>query len=355
MGCLRLVDRWRYKWSSELRVVHGKKAVTSNDWVKRVRSSYFFGMLMPDRHDEINGNPYTYGFNGMERDEEVKGAGNSYDFGARMQDPRLGRWLSIDPLADKMPAWSTYSFSFDNPILYLDSDGRFPIAIHVRSFAPFKFFGFGLWHGDNRGFSTSPNVTSRIRQVTAYETETQVATTKAYGGFSGTIYGAGAYSEAYLNGGQQSVTTQGNNINTHLYGNNDALLPAIPPSVIPPDGGPTWDIDVHSDLTVDVVAGENGNQILNITGSISGDAFPSAEAFVTDADGNSVFLNVSPAAYGGNYGPSIGLAGDNERPMFDVNTSIIVDDKGIFKGVQQGDDVIGIQEWNKQFEEKSPK
>ena len=66
MGCLRLVDRWRYKWSSKLRVVHGKKAVTSNDWVKRVCSSYLFGMLMPDRHDEINGNPYTYGFNGME-------------------------------------------------------------------------------------------------------------------------------------------------------------------------------------------------------------------------------------------------------------------------------------------------
>ncbi len=97
MGCLRLVDRWRYKWSSELRVVHVKKAVTSNDWVKRVRSSYLFGMLMPDRHDELPGRTYAYGFNGMERDEEVKGVGNSYDFGARMHNPRLGRWLSVDP------------------------------------------------------------------------------------------------------------------------------------------------------------------------------------------------------------------------------------------------------------------
>ncbi len=124
MGCLRLVDRWRYKWSSGLRVVHGKKGVTSNDRIKRVRSSYFFGMLMPDRHDEINGNPYTYGFNGMERDEEVKGSGNSYDFGARMHDPRLGRWLSVDPHHFNYPGWSPYHYAACNPILITDPDGR---------------------------------------------------------------------------------------------------------------------------------------------------------------------------------------------------------------------------------------
>ncbi len=120
MGCLKLTHDQR----PELRVVHGKKAVASSDWVKRVRSSYLFGMLMPGRHDEINGNPYTYGFNGMERDEEVKGAGNSYDFGARMQDPRLGRWLSPDPMEAKYPMYSTYSAFNNNPIIYIDPDGK---------------------------------------------------------------------------------------------------------------------------------------------------------------------------------------------------------------------------------------
>ncbi len=120
MGCLRIVHDQR----PELRVVHGKKAVTSSDWVKRVRSSYLFGMLMPGRHDELSGRTYAYGFNGMERDEEVKGAGNSYDFGARMQDPRLGRWLSVDPLQAKYPDLSSYSYVANNPLIYIDPDGR---------------------------------------------------------------------------------------------------------------------------------------------------------------------------------------------------------------------------------------
>ena len=67
---------------------------------------------------------YKYGFNSMERDNEVKGKGNSYDFGARMYDPRVGRWLSIDPMFSKQPGWSTYKAMLDNPIIYSDPDGR---------------------------------------------------------------------------------------------------------------------------------------------------------------------------------------------------------------------------------------
>jgi RHS repeat-associated protein len=67
---------------------------------------------------------YAYGFNGMEKDDEVKGSGNSYDFGARMYDSRLGRWLSIDKAFSSYPNYSTYSFALDNPINFIDPTGN---------------------------------------------------------------------------------------------------------------------------------------------------------------------------------------------------------------------------------------
>lgn len=71
-----------------------------------------------------SGDGYRYGFNGMERDNELKGSGNSYDFGARILDPRLGRWLSLDPLAQKYPYASPYNFVLNNPMVFVDPDGR---------------------------------------------------------------------------------------------------------------------------------------------------------------------------------------------------------------------------------------
>jgi len=46
---------------------------------------------------------YVYGFQGQERDDEVKGDGNSYDFLFRIYDPRLGKFLSTDPLEGEYP------------------------------------------------------------------------------------------------------------------------------------------------------------------------------------------------------------------------------------------------------------
>ena len=65
----------------------------------------------------------SYGFNGQEKDDEAKGNGNSYDFGARIYDARLGRWMSVDFLASKYPSWSPYTTSLDNPIYLMDPDG----------------------------------------------------------------------------------------------------------------------------------------------------------------------------------------------------------------------------------------
>ena len=72
-------------------------------------------------------NQSTYSFQGQERDDEIKGEGNSYDFGARMLDPRLGRWFSPDPWENKYPSWSTYNFVKNNPLCYNDPTGKGPV------------------------------------------------------------------------------------------------------------------------------------------------------------------------------------------------------------------------------------
>jgi RHS repeat-associated protein len=66
---------------------------------------------------------YRRGFNGMEKDDEVKGAGNSVNYEFRMHDPRIGRFFAIDPLASKYPCNSPYAFSENRVIDGVDLEG----------------------------------------------------------------------------------------------------------------------------------------------------------------------------------------------------------------------------------------
>jgi RHS repeat-associated protein len=85
---------------------------------------YPFGMLMPGRKYTAPSSSYRYGFVGKEMDNEVKGNGNQYDFGARIYDPRLGRFLSVDPKAAKYPFFTPYNYAYNNPIHFIDGDGE---------------------------------------------------------------------------------------------------------------------------------------------------------------------------------------------------------------------------------------
>ncbi|GAA3937224.1 hypothetical protein GO495_12075 [Chitinophaga oryziterrae] len=82
---------------------------------------YPFGMLQPDRSYSLGS--YRYGFNGKENDNEVKGEGNQQDYGMRVYDPRIGRFLSVDPLTQKYPELTPYQFASNTPIWAIDIDG----------------------------------------------------------------------------------------------------------------------------------------------------------------------------------------------------------------------------------------
>ena len=70
------------------------------------------------------GTQYRFGFNGKENDNEAKGTGNQVDFGNRVFDPRISRWLSTDPLQAKYPNESPYIYTSNNPLFYKDPDGQ---------------------------------------------------------------------------------------------------------------------------------------------------------------------------------------------------------------------------------------
>jgi len=79
---------------------------------------------LPNRREA--GNEYRYGFNGMEKDDEIHNVeGSSYDFGARIYDCRVGRWFTTDPFEKTYLDISTYAYALNNPIYFVDVDGGY--------------------------------------------------------------------------------------------------------------------------------------------------------------------------------------------------------------------------------------
>jgi len=107
-------DKPVYKVSSA--TVYFQPEVTS------ISDFYPFGASIQGR--SFSSTEYRFGFNGKEDDGQVNGEGNSIDFGARMLDTRLGRWLSVDREFKYQPDNTTYKVNFNNPNIFMDPDGR---------------------------------------------------------------------------------------------------------------------------------------------------------------------------------------------------------------------------------------
>lgn len=310
-----------------------RQVINESGTVLQETDYYTFGM--PVIKNGASNNKYFY--NGKELQPNT----GWLDYGARMYIPEIGRWGGIDPLAEKMPSWSPYTFCFDNPVKFIDKDGRIPYPITIRAFAPFNYFGGGF-HGDGatRGYTTSSSATARVHQRINFDTDKTTMTTSAWSSPTSHKYLPGSMTETPSASftGDFKISKNGNSktfeFGTHTAGSNPMVSGAPP-------------IDVFSDFSIS----ENKKAgTLSISGKLTGDNFPSTEAFVSDPSGNNVFLGIG--YYEGS--PFTSLDGENKRYISNFNLTIITDKKGNFTGVRMGDKTYSITDWNKQFQQADP-
>jgi len=88
--------------------------------IKAFNDYYPYGMLLDGRNESKD---YRFGFQGQEKDDEVKGENKSVNYKYRVHDPRLGRFFTMDPLASKYPFYSSYQFSGNKTIAFVELEG----------------------------------------------------------------------------------------------------------------------------------------------------------------------------------------------------------------------------------------
>lgn len=125
---------------------------------------YPFGLNHIGGSKGLLGGYQNYKYNGKELQET-----GMYDYGTRFYMPDIGRWGVLDPLAEKMTRNSPYNYAFDNPIRFIDPDGRSPydwvelngkIFWDSRATNPFKtntlYGGDAIYHAPNSyGYPTA--------------------------------------------------------------------------------------------------------------------------------------------------------------------------------------------------------
>ncbi len=109
-------------------------------------------MLQINRSYTAGSTKYRYGFNGKEMDSSINGNGVDYDYGARIYDARVAKFLSVDPLFQSYPWYTPYQFSGNMPIAAIDLDGleqRVVVYYKSNQGNPYKVIIYKMTNKDN--------------------------------------------------------------------------------------------------------------------------------------------------------------------------------------------------------------
>ena len=124
-------DEWQYEYTIKDHLGNGRAYFRAGDTnngedcvvVLQEAHYYPFGLSitgLSQQHEQEPANKYQY--NGKELNDEFGLHWN--DYGARWYDPAVARWWSTDPLAVKYPSLSSYVYVANNPLIFIDPDGR---------------------------------------------------------------------------------------------------------------------------------------------------------------------------------------------------------------------------------------
>jgi len=172
-----------------------------------------FGMMIKSR-EFVAFDEYRMGFNGKENDREISGDGNNLDYGFRIYDSRLGKFLSIDPLTKDYPEQTPYQYTENSPIAFIDIDGLEKLGASQKFISTFwKPIFSVVFKDDMLKQSLYTNISRdglKDKVVVLFATFKNDNTN--YGGFTTDLLGQAKFMKGYENGDYEI-----NNKNKALY------------------------------------------------------------------------------------------------------------------------------------------
>jgi RHS repeat-associated protein len=327
-------------------------------------------------HSDINFS-YRYTYNGKELDKEgLGGGGATFDYGFRIYNAQIAKFLSVDPLYKSYPWNSTYAYAENDVMSSIDLDGLEKLKVTLTSFAPFDYFGGGfVGNGDDATFK-SKTTKYKLRASTILDvSKNTVSNTNA--GKVPTVWGPDIKNNPYKAVSDTKVETVSTNSKGQFVleasaGNDAAMCPVlflglfVRPIVAAAATPLLRDIDISGVVNMNVDLGTKisysiQNKILKVSGNIYGDKFPAGQATLEDETGNSIFLQVSPIdmkeAQNKEVAPWIMLYGKGDKNMGTFDLTIKLGDKNEFLSITDNKTGItynSVEEYNKQFEKTEP-
>ncbi|MEN7551568.1 RHS repeat-associated core domain-containing protein [Rapidithrix thailandica] len=286
---------------------------------------------------------YRYGFNGKENDKDFGNQHLIQDYGFRLYNPEIGKFLSVDPLFKSYPWDSTYAFAENDVISSIDLEGLEKYKVVGRSFAPRGSFELTHFEGkadDRTKFEIADykKVLARIHVKLLIDLDEWLVG-KAISS-QPTILKGGLF-------GEWEIDNQSINI-SDITGSKENKLIQVKGDYYAKNGtelGPGIDIQFNLKFDVD-------EDILHISSKITGNVFPAQETMVFDAVGNGIFIGTSLAEGS----PLTNVWGSGEENILsNYSLKVALDNEGNFKGIyspngQNKNELISIDEWNKSFE-----